>query len=531
MSKLILSNLVNLQNENTAVATINANNLAIENAVENTLSRDGTTPNQMSNNLDMNSNRILNLPVPSGSDEPVRKIDLENAELTGGAALLLPLSPNNGGTGLSSYTAGDTLYALSSGTINKLPKGTTGQILTQGVSVPSWTTPVNLGTTGSVTATDSTAVNRTLFKLGTASWGNDVTIVKSGTTGISFESLAGTDLVTLNDAGKTSMGVTTPYWDGINTFRPMLSIQSNSTSALIPHNTTPSTGEYIGEAMQVTHGSIATPITNSHTPTVSVHRVENINVITSDGSDAAAIQSNMIAYGAQQAVGIASRSAKMVGSVGDVCSIYGTAIQQGNGYSFGGFFQAIGNGFATGAKAYAVETVTNNNTLTASPYVVATVPLFCGLDVTYDGGASNNNGGTAVLIRAANPSATVGIWDAGIVFLPHQIASVAIQDDSDSVNILRATGSHTAGVNFTGATFSGNSFSSPNFTVDGTSGRVISGSSVKTGSFLVAALPSPDVGARAFVTNCTTNTFNAVAAGGGGLFVPVFGDGSVWRVG
>ena len=40
---------------------INANNALIEAAVENTLSRDGTSPNTMSVNLDMNSNRINNL--------------------------------------------------------------------------------------------------------------------------------------------------------------------------------------------------------------------------------------------------------------------------------------------------------------------------------------------------------------------------------------------------------------------------------------------------------------------------------------
>lgn len=40
---------------------INANNALIEAAVENTLSRDGTSPNTMSVNIDMNSNRITNL--------------------------------------------------------------------------------------------------------------------------------------------------------------------------------------------------------------------------------------------------------------------------------------------------------------------------------------------------------------------------------------------------------------------------------------------------------------------------------------
>lgn len=41
-------------------STYNENNQLVEDAVENTLSRDGTSPNQMEADLDMNSNDILN---------------------------------------------------------------------------------------------------------------------------------------------------------------------------------------------------------------------------------------------------------------------------------------------------------------------------------------------------------------------------------------------------------------------------------------------------------------------------------------
>lgn len=71
MAKLTLSDLVNLENQTTAVAAINANNALIENALEITLSRDGTTPNIMVADLDMNSNSILNLPDPTVNTEPV----------------------------------------------------------------------------------------------------------------------------------------------------------------------------------------------------------------------------------------------------------------------------------------------------------------------------------------------------------------------------------------------------------------------------------------------------------------------------
>lgn len=60
----------------TSAATINNNNTLIEQAVENTLSRDGTGPNEMNANLDMNSNRIINLPYPNTPLEPMRKTDV-----------------------------------------------------------------------------------------------------------------------------------------------------------------------------------------------------------------------------------------------------------------------------------------------------------------------------------------------------------------------------------------------------------------------------------------------------------------------
>lgn len=55
---------------------LNANLDAIEAALENTLSRDGTTPNQMEASLDMNSNRVINLPAPVDDTDAVRLIDL-----------------------------------------------------------------------------------------------------------------------------------------------------------------------------------------------------------------------------------------------------------------------------------------------------------------------------------------------------------------------------------------------------------------------------------------------------------------------
>lgn len=81
-NKITLTDLVNLQNETTAVNAINTNNAVLETASNNTLSRDGTAPNHMEAELDMNSNQIINLPFPSTDDSPVRLTDL-NAVIIG----------------------------------------------------------------------------------------------------------------------------------------------------------------------------------------------------------------------------------------------------------------------------------------------------------------------------------------------------------------------------------------------------------------------------------------------------------------
>lgn len=70
MTKLTLSNIQNLQNESSVVTTLTSNNTATSAALENTLSRDGSSPNQMNADLDMNSKNIINLPDAVSDQEP-----------------------------------------------------------------------------------------------------------------------------------------------------------------------------------------------------------------------------------------------------------------------------------------------------------------------------------------------------------------------------------------------------------------------------------------------------------------------------
>lgn len=68
MAKLTL---FNLASGSFTVDLLNQNFELIETALENTLSRNGTAPNMMGANLDMNSYRIINLPNAASNGEPV----------------------------------------------------------------------------------------------------------------------------------------------------------------------------------------------------------------------------------------------------------------------------------------------------------------------------------------------------------------------------------------------------------------------------------------------------------------------------
>jgi hypothetical protein len=117
--KLSLSDITNLRNEQTAVGTLNTNWDAIIEAVENTVSRDGTSPNSMSADLDMNSNRILNLPDAESAQEPATLAQLQAIEVSGGGApttaQYVVLSATSGLDNERVLTAGDNITFVDAG--------------------------------------------------------------------------------------------------------------------------------------------------------------------------------------------------------------------------------------------------------------------------------------------------------------------------------------------------------------------------------------------------------------------------------
>src|SRR5258708_11986799 len=79
VDKITLTQLANVQTTTTGITQINSNFSTIQTAFDNTLSRDGTSPNQMGAVLDMNSNRIINLAAPVSNNDAARLIDIGSA--------------------------------------------------------------------------------------------------------------------------------------------------------------------------------------------------------------------------------------------------------------------------------------------------------------------------------------------------------------------------------------------------------------------------------------------------------------------
>lgn len=140
MSKITLNTVGSLIDATTAKNTINSNFDTIEIALDNTLSRDGTSPNQMDASIDMDSNRILNLPQPVSADEPLRYQDLVDF-VGGGTVTNIP----PGGS------SGDTLIKASNTDYDVEWNG-------QSISVIGGT---NIAITGSGPVTVSTVTNPT----------------------------------------------------------------------------------------------------------------------------------------------------------------------------------------------------------------------------------------------------------------------------------------------------------------------------------------------------------------------------------
>jgi len=164
MTKISLQNIDNLQNESTEVSAINNNNAFTRAAMDNTLSRDGTAPNQMNTPLDMNSKKIINLIDATTDQEPVTFGQFNNTigALNAGGVVTgsyVTLSPNSTLTQERILSAGNNISVIDSGPGTPSVPGT----VTVGISDDDLNAVAALSTTGLISRTGAgTAATRTV---------------------------------------------------------------------------------------------------------------------------------------------------------------------------------------------------------------------------------------------------------------------------------------------------------------------------------------------------------------------------------
>ena len=117
-----------------------------------------------------------------------------------------------GGTGLTSYTAGDIIYASAANTVAKLAIGTSGQRLVVAAGLPSWATDTTVGTVTSVSFTGgiiTVATATTTPALTVAGTSGGIPYFSSASTWASSAALAAGSLVLGGGAGVTPATTTT----------------------------------------------------------------------------------------------------------------------------------------------------------------------------------------------------------------------------------------------------------------------------------------------------------------------------------
>jgi hypothetical protein len=122
----------------------------------------------------------------------------------GTLALTNSLTTASGGTGLASYTAGDTLYYSAGTTLSKLGIGATGTVLTVAGGVPTWSAIASSFSAGTTGFTPSSATTGAITLAGTLNIANGGTGSTSTTYCALATNVSGTLPVANGGTGVTS---------------------------------------------------------------------------------------------------------------------------------------------------------------------------------------------------------------------------------------------------------------------------------------------------------------------------------------
>ena len=101
---------------------------------------------------------------------------------------------------------------------------------------------------------------------------------------------------------------------------------------------------------------------------------------------------------------------------------------------------------------------------------------------------------------------------------------------STPVPVAVADHATTAGTSGNASSLLGNTWAAPG-AIGGTTPGSGTFSTLASGVYTVATLPTGSAGMRSFVSNALTPSFGVAVTGGGAVGVPVYHDGVSWKVG
>ena len=187
------------------------------------------------------------------------------------AANSASLKTNYGGTGLTSYTAGDLPYYATGTALSKLTVGTSNQVLTSSGSAPQWSTNLSIGSltasadstfssTGAVQISAGTTGQRPTGAVGKIRW-NSTLSQYEGYDGANWTLLGGA--VISNDTSTAS-----------NLYPTFSSVTTGNASTLYTGNAKllykPSTGEFQASVPVALNGIVVNSQTVSTSYTIAV---------------------------------------------------------------------------------------------------------------------------------------------------------------------------------------------------------------------------------------------------------------------
>jgi hypothetical protein len=175
-----------------------------------------------------------------------------NSATSGAITLAGTLITSNGGTGLSSYTAGDLSYYASGTALTKLAIGATGRFLSSTGSAPQWNAPAALTKTDDTNVTLTLGGSASTALLNAASltlgWTGTLAVNRGGTGAATFTTgqvLYGNGTSALNssanfffDGTNLGLGTSTPSTGAMNRQLTISSGASNLAGLILINNAT-----------------------------------------------------------------------------------------------------------------------------------------------------------------------------------------------------------------------------------------------------------------------------------------------------